>query len=77
MIAFLYPILNKKKELSKKIIARIMFDNGPATATIASPHFLFFKLLGLKGTGLAQPRIKEDPDNAKKNGINIEPNRSI
>ena len=46
-------------------------------ATLADPHFLSRKLLGLKGTGLAQPKTKLAPEATNKTGNKIEPNISI
>jgi len=50
---------------------------GPAMATINSPHFLFLKLFGLKGTGFAQARKAEAPDNKNIAGTIIVPNKSM
>ena len=46
--------LNKIEE----IIASIKFVNGPAILTSTVPNFLFLKLNGFIGTGLAQPILK-------------------
>ena len=52
-----------------------MFANGPASATIASPHLWFRRLYGLKGTGFAQPIIKP-PNRYDMTGKIKEPNHS-
>ncbi len=47
-IKSLPPPLNFKiAKISKKTKAKIKLERGPATETIASPHFLFLKLAGL------------------------------
>ena len=75
-------IVEPKKTLNNKpkITAREILESGPAIATSAGPHFLFLKLLGLKGTGLAQPIINTGAPNsagkAKSNGRIIEPKGS-
>jgi hypothetical protein len=46
-----------KRIIKPKNNAIHILDSGPATATIASPHFWFLRLYGLKGTGFAQPII--------------------
>src|SRR3989344_3417757 len=44
-----------------KTIAMKTLAAGPATATIASPHFWLVKLYGLYGTGLAAPNKNGEP----------------
>ncbi len=71
---------SKNLNIRPKKIAKRILANGPAIATKAVPHFLFFKLAGLKGTGLAQPIIitgaPKSAGKAKSNGKIIEPNGS-
>ncbi|MFH1455013.1 MAG: hypothetical protein ABIF22_01690 [bacterium] len=59
-----------------KIIATRRFDAGPAIDIRGSATFLFFKLCGLYGTGLAQPIIKPACVIARARGKITEPNQS-
>lgn len=80
-------LMTIKKELGRSVISsetRIItanikaihrFEKGPAKATIASPHLLFFKLYGLYGTGLAHPKIK--PEKLVRIGTMTEPTGSM
>lgn len=79
------PIAGRKEKFKNlitrpKIIAKKMLAAGPDNATKAGPHFLFFKLSGLKGTGLAQPMIivgaPKSAGKARSSGKIIEPNGS-
>ena len=67
----------KMRPITAKIEARVKLVTGPANAIIPSANLLFFKLYGLYGTGLAQPkRIPEFVSN-KMAGKKIEPKKSI
>ena len=50
-------------------------EHGPAAAMRNSPERLFFRLYGLYGTGLAQPKVK--PAREVMMGTMIEPMGSI
>jgi len=70
----------KTRNNRPKITAMEMLESGPAIATSAGPHFLFLRLLRLKGTGLAHPIINtgapKSAGNAKSRGKITEPNGS-
>lgn len=58
----------------ENIMARNIFDIGPARATISSPVLRFLKLYGLIMTGFAQP--KPIPDKEVMRGTINEPKSS-
>ena len=59
-----------------KIIAIKKLDIGPAAAIKAPSLFGFFKLNGLNGTGLAQPKINGLPVIINRNGTKNDPKNS-
>lgn len=69
--------IEPKRIPNPKTSAIKRFDNGPAAATIAGPHFWFFRLYGLYGTGFAHPKINPVPEKARSAGIITEPKGSI
>lgn len=53
-------LFREKRKMSPKKIAKKRFAKIPAAATAMVPHFLLVRLLGLYGTGFAQPKRKEE-----------------
>ncbi len=66
---------NTKRMIVPNMSASNRFETGPAKAMRNSPCLLFFRLYGLYGTGLAQPKVK--PANEVMMGTIIEPIGSI
>lgn len=60
-----------------KIIARMMFESGPAKEMRAKSFFGFFKLYGSTGTGFAQPNRKGDLNISRVMGRIMVPNISM
>ncbi len=65
------------RSIALAVMARVILVSGPAKATHIISLSGFRKNAGSTGTGLAQPRIKPEPDSIKSAGSIIDPKISI